>query len=161
MIEQWLVALEATTLARELRDSVYIYPLVNTGHLAGVALLIGSIIPLDLRLLFAWPSVPLLPLWRVLTRTAAAGLIVAVIFGALLFIARATDYAASGLFLSKMTVVAAATLNALALRVVSPGEVSRVLSTAQKPPRRFRIAGGFSLAAWITALTLGRLVGYF
>jgi hypothetical protein len=161
MIEAWLAALEATAVARELRDSVYVYPLVNTGHLAGVALLIGSIIPLDLRLLFAWPSVPLAPLWRVLTRTAAVGLVVAIVFGSLLFITRATEYAASGLFISKMAVVAAATLNALAVRVISPGEVSRLLSTAQKPPRRFRIAGGFSLAAWMTALTLGRMVGYF
>ena len=160
MIEAWLAALEATAVARELRDSVYVYPLVNTGHLAGVALLIGSIIPLDLRLLFAWPSVPLAPLWRVLTRTAVVGLVVAIVFGSLLFITRATEYAASGLFISKMAVVAAATLNALAVRVISPGEVSRLLSTAQKPPRRFRIAGGFSLAVWMTALTLGRMVGY-
>jgi hypothetical protein len=161
MIEAWLAALEATTVARALRDSVYVYPLVNTGHLIGVALLIGSIIPLDLRLLCAWPSVPLAPLWRVLTRTAAAGLVLAVVFGSLLFITRATEYAASGLFIWKMAVVAAATLNALALRVISPGEISRLLSTAQEPPRRFRIAGGFSLAAWIAALTLGRMVGYF
>jgi hypothetical protein len=161
MIEAWLAALEATPVARELRDSVYIYPLVNTGHLVGVALLIGSIIPLDLRLLFAWPSVPLAPLWRVLTRTSAAGLVVAIVFGSLLFIARATDYAASGLFVFKMVVVAAATLNALALRIISSGEISRLLSAGQKPPRRFRIAGGFSLVAWITALTLGRMVGYF
>jgi len=26
---------------------------------------------------------------------------------------------------------------------------------------RIRLAGGVSLAAWLTALTLGRLVGYF
>jgi len=161
MIEAWLAALEGTPLARALRDSVYIYPIVNTGHLAGVALLIGSIIPLDLRLVFAWPSVPLAPLWRVLTRTAAAGLLIALVFGSLLFAARATDYAASGLFVSKMTVVAAAMLNALALRVISPDEITRLLSTGEKPPRRFRIAGGFSLVAWITALTLGRMVGYF
>jgi hypothetical protein len=161
MIEAWLAALEATTVAKALRDSVYVYPLVNTGHLIGVALVVGSIIPLDLRLLWAWPSVPLAPLWQVLTRTAAAGLVLAVVFGSLLFITRATEYAASGLFISKMAVVAAATLNALALRVISRGEILRVLSTTQKPPRRLRIAGGFSLVAWITALTLGRMVGYF
>jgi hypothetical protein len=161
MTEGWLAALEATTLARELRDSVYVYPLVNTGHLLGVALLIGSILPLDLRLLFAWPSVPLAPLWRVLTRTAGVGLVLAALFGSLLFITRATEYAASPLFISKMCVVAAATLNALALRVISPDDISRLLSGPHQPPRRFRIAGGFSLAAWMTALTLGRLVGYF
>ena len=161
MIEAWLVWLEATALARELRGSVYAYPLVNAAHLLGVALLIGSIIPLDLRLLWAWRSEPLAPLWRVLTRTAGVGLVLAALFGSLLFITRATEYAASGLFLSKMAFVGAGTLNALALRVVAPGDLSRLLSTTEMPPRRIRFAGGFSLAAWLTALTLGRLVGYF
>jgi hypothetical protein len=31
----------------------------------------------------------------------------------------------------------------------------------ETPRVRLRLAGGVSLAAWLTALTLGRLVGYF
>ena len=161
MIGEWLAGLEATALARALRDSVWVYPLVNAGHILGVALLVGSIIPLDLRLLWAWRSVPLAPLWRVLTRTAAAGLALAIVFGSLLFITRATEYAASGFFIAKMVVVGAATANALALRMVVPDDLSRMRSTTEKPSRRIRLAGGISLAAWLTALTLGRLVGYF
>jgi hypothetical protein len=34
-------------------------------------------------------------------------------------------------------------------------------SAREKSPVRVRLAGGLSLAAWLTALTLGRLVGYF
>ena len=161
MIGEWLAALEATALARALSDSVWVYPLVNAGHILGVALLVGSIVPLDLRLVCAWRSVPLAPLWRVLTRTAAAGLGLAIVFGSLLFITRATEYAASGFFIAKMGVVGAATANALALRIVAPEELSRMESTGGKPSRRIRLAGGISLAAWVTALTLGRLVGYF
>ena len=161
MIGEWLTALEATALASTLRDSVWVYPLVNAGHILGVALLVGSIIPLDLRLLCAWRSVPLAPLWRVLTRTAAAGLGLAIVFGSLLSITRATEYAASGFFIAKMAVVAAATVNALALRIVAPDELSRMQSVPVKPSRRIRLAGGLSLVAWVTALTLGRLVGYF
>jgi hypothetical protein len=161
MIGEWLAALEATALARALSDSVWVYPLVNAGHILGVALLVGSIIPLDLRLVCAWRSVPLAPLWRVLTRTAAAGLGLAIVFGSLLFITRATEYAASGFFIAKMAVVGAATANALALRIVVPVDLSRMELVAGKPSRRIRLAGGISLAAWVTALTLGRLVGYF
>jgi hypothetical protein len=161
MIGEWLAAVEATALARGLRDSVWVYPLVNTGHILGVALLVGSIIPLDLRLVCAWRGIPLAPLWRVLTRTAAAGLAMAVVFGSLLFITRATEYAGSGFFVAKMAIVFAATANALALRIALPEEVSETHSAAGKPSRRLRIAGAISLAAWITALTLGRLVGYF
>ena len=59
MIEDWAAALEATALATGLRNSVWSYPLVNAAHILGVALLVGSIVPLDLRLLGAWRSAPL------------------------------------------------------------------------------------------------------
>jgi hypothetical protein len=161
MIEEWPAALEATPLATALRGSVWVYPLVNAAHILGVALLVGSIVPLDLRLLGVWRSVPLTPLWGVLTRTAGAGLILAMIFGALLFITRASEYTASNLFISKMAVVALGTANALALRVLPQTQVSEITLTKGKPPARLRLAGGISLVTWLTALTLGRLIGYF
>jgi hypothetical protein len=161
MLADWLAGLEATALARDLRNSVWAYPLVNAGHILGVALLVGSIVPLDLRLLGFWRSLPLVPLWRVLTRTAAAGLFIAVAFGALLFITRATEYAASSLFISKMAVVAAATTNAAALRLAADGTPARMHPLTRDPSNRMRIASALSLAGWLAALTLGRLVGYF
>jgi hypothetical protein len=160
-VGEWLAALEGTGLAQALRHSVWVYPLVNAAHLLGVALLLGAILPLDLRLLGAWPSVPVSPLWRVLTQTATVGLVLAITFGALLFITRASEYVASGLFLTKMLVVAAATMNAVALRVIDGGELSRLGATRGKLPGHVRIAGVVSLFAWLTALILGRLVGYF
>ena len=90
MIGEWTAALEATEVATALRNSIWSYPLVNTAHIFGVTLLIGSVVPLDLRLLGLWGSIPLASLWAVLTRTAAIGLGLAIIFGALLFITRAT-----------------------------------------------------------------------
>jgi hypothetical protein len=156
-----MAALEATALARELRNSVWVYPLVNTGHLAGVALLVGSIVPLDLRVLGAWRSVTLAPLWQVLTRTAAAGLVLAVTFGLLLFATRATEYVASGFFVAKMAIVAVATANAVLLHLLKPPGAADTSVPPGLPPRRARIAAGISLFGWLAALTLGRLVGYF
>jgi len=160
MIEQWAAALEATALAAALRNSVWSYPLVNAAHILGVALLVGSIVPLDLRLLGAWPSVPLAPLWGVLTRTAGAGFLLAIIFGMLLFITRATEYIVSNLFIAKMVVVAIGTTNVLTLRILR-GQVSEMALTYGKPPLPVRLAAAVSLVTWLTALTLGRLVGYF
>jgi hypothetical protein len=161
MSAEWWAALEATALAETLRGSVWAYPLVNAAHLLGVALLVGAIIPLDLRLLGVWRSVPLAPLWQVLTRTAGAGLGLAIICGTLLFITRATTYAASGLFLTKMVVVGVGTANALAVRTLGHAAITPVGAALEKPPVRVQLAGGLSLAAWLMALTLGRLVGYF
>ena len=161
MLEEWAAALEATELAAALRNSVWSYPLVNAAHILGVALLVGSIAPLDLRLLGAWRSVPLAPLWTVLPRIAGIGLVMAIIFGVLLFITRATDYVASNLFIAKMILVAIGTANVLTLRVLLSAQAAKIAASHENSPARLRFAAGLSLAAWLSALTLGRLVGYF
>jgi hypothetical protein len=161
MTSLWAAALETTRLATALRGSTWAYPLINAGHLLGVAMLLGAIIPLDLRLLGFWPTAPLAALWRILTRTAAAGLCLALVCGALLFSARATAYAASGLFITKMSVVGVALFNVwLTHRVVR----RRQLLTHRRsyePSPRVRAAALVSLLSWLSALFLGRLVGYF
>lgn len=161
MIVDWLTALETTRLARTLSDSVWLYPLVNAGHILGIALLIGSVIPLDLRLLGAWRSVPLAPVWHVLTRTSIAGFVLATIFGFLLFMTRATEYAASTLFLAKMAVMVLAVVNAIVLRRLVPLEIAGIGPQVGPPNPRLRLTGGVSLVAWLIVLVLGRLVGYF
>lgn len=155
MIEQWAAALEATPLAAGLRESVWSYPLVNAAHILGIALLVGSIVPFDLRLLGLWRSIPLGSLRPILTRTAAAGFALAIVFGALLFIARAAEYVASGLFTAKMAFIAVGAFNALAL------SLSDAAPEAQRPPAPLRLSAALSLFAWLGALVLGRLVGYF
>ncbi len=160
MILEWLAVLEATTVAAGLRRSFLLYPLVNAGHILGVALLVGAIVPLDLRLLGLWPGVPLRPLWRMLSRVASIGLGLAVITGLLLFMTRATEYAASYLFLGKMVLLAVGLLNVLALRL---WPVSRDfwLMSSGGPPMIVRVSAAISLGGWLLVLLLGRLVGYF
>ena len=57
-----------------LRRSGTLYLLVNAAHIGSIGLLIGSIVPLDLRLLGLIRPGPLAVLAPVLARTAAAGL---------------------------------------------------------------------------------------
>lgn len=158
MIADWPSVLEATALAAALRGSAWAYPLVNAGHILGVALVVGSIVPLDLRLLGVWRSLPLAPLWQVLTRTAAVGLGLAILCGVLLFITRASAYVQSPLFIAKMILVGVGMANALALHGTIPNPYR---TAAAKMPWRVRFAAGVSLAAWLAALVLGRMVGYF
>jgi hypothetical protein len=146
-----LAALEATRIAEALRASRVAYPLVNAGHVLGIALLVGAIVPLDLRLLGAWRSVPLAPLARVLRPVAAAGLALAMVTGSLLFAVSAREYWASGIFPAKMALVALGTLNAVA--IAGP-------RLAAASPARRRIAALGSLGAWTAALFAGRWIGY-
>ena len=147
MVETVLDSLEASLPAVLLRGSLRVYPAVNTGHIIGIALLIGAIIPIDLRLLGLWPKVPLVPLLRVLMRTAAVGLGLAIVCGFLLFIV-------------KMFVVSAGLVNGLILRIVlSPHNPPQWVAASTVPPA-VRVGACISLAAWLTAVILGRLIGY-
>ena len=156
-MEAWPAALEALALARALGESAWLYPLVNAGHILGIALLLGAIIPLDLRLLGLWREVALVPLWTVLGRTAACGVALAVACGSLLFITRATEYVASALFVAKMAFVAAGVANALWLRLRAGDPL---LWPGATPPLHARAAAAISLAVWPTAMVLGRWIGY-
>jgi len=161
MIAELLAGLEASAPAQALRNSVWVYPLVNAAHVCGVGLLIGAIVPLDCRLLGAWRDVPLVPLWRVLTRSAILGLALAVVSGAMLFSARATEYVTEGLFLGKLAAIGIGIANALALRAIVPRGFPETVREHAGLPRGVRAAAAISLIAWLVALVLGRLVGYF
>ena len=81
-LEALLAGLEATAVAQTLRGARWLYAADNTAHLFGIALLVGAILPLDLRLLGCWPGVPRAQLARVLVPVAAIGLAIAVLAGA-------------------------------------------------------------------------------
>ncbi|MFL1464825.1 hypothetical protein [Marinobacter sp. HN1S83] len=149
--------LEQTALAEGLRDSVWLYPLVNAGHVLGIALVVGGVVPLDLRILGLWPKLPLLPFWRVLRTTVAAGLALAVVTGFLLFLTRAPEYLASSWFLGKLTVLLLSLANvALVMaRYPLPEAADR------PPPGGLKVCALISLVGWCLVLLLGRLVGYF
>lgn len=139
-------ALEATALAQFLKGSRWVYPLVNAGHIFGIALLVGAVIPLDLTLSGLIKRIDPRAAASLLRPFALTGLLLAFLCGALLFITQAGDYLNNPIFLAKMVLVAAATLNAvLHLRI---------------GPARGRAMALVSLAIWPTVLLLGRLVGY-
>ena len=138
-------ALEATVVAQFLKASRWVYPLVNAGHILGIALLVGAVIPMDVAVLRgrAVAAVGLLRPWSI------AGFALAAACGALLFVTQATDYVESPWFLAKMGVLALAVLNA-AVHV----RLDRF------PPRQRRQAAIASLVLWPAALVLGRMIAY-
>ena len=75
MLTDVLNALQDAALVGALRRSHWVYPIVNTGHIVGLALLFGAIVPLDLRLIGLWPMVSIGSLARMLLPVAIAGLV--------------------------------------------------------------------------------------
>jgi hypothetical protein len=162
MLMEFLAGLEGSALAAGLRSSKWIYPLVNAGHIAGIALLFGGIAGFDLRLMGAWRRVPLDALAQVLVPVAAAGLVLAALCGSLLFIVKATEYAASSLFQAKMAMLVLGLLNIAAYRLLTRRFGWSSHSQALAAPALLqRLLGAVSFGVWLAVLVLGRLVGYF
>lgn len=145
-------ALEGLAWVEWLRMSRWGYAAVSALHVFGIALLVGAIVPLDLRLLGLWRTLDVRALYRMLARVAAVGLGLAVASGALLFAVRASDYATLELFVAKMSLVGVGAMHALALHCASDFPiVSRPKQVA---------AGVLSLGTWPAALVCGRLLAF-
>jgi len=153
-LEALLAGLEATTVAQTLRTSRWLYAATNTAHVFGIALLVGAILPLDLRLLGWWPDVPRQKLVRVLVPVAATGLTLAVVAGGLLFTVRAREYAGVGFLQAKLALVAIGTLGAVLLHHAHGLRLDG--ATDQRLARHAVI----SLVCWPTALVCGRLIAF-
>jgi len=159
MLEAFASMLHATALSRELRASIWLYPLINTGHVVGIAMLFGAIAPLDLRLLGCWKRVPLEHLAGTLVPVAVTGLVLAVSTGALLFSTKPLDYVVEPLFGIKMALLGAAVLNALLLRRSPQWKLVGVAGGAALRPG-WRVAAVVSIVLWLAVITAGRLIGY-
>lgn len=140
-----------------LRRSATAYLLVNATHILGIALLIGAIIPLDLRLAGAFQRTPLPAIAPLLRGMAVTGLTLAALTGAILFTANPQEYATNPAFRIKLLLIAAATLNA-ALVTRSPAW-ARVLSGAP-PATHLRLMAALSALLWIGTLLSGRWIGF-
>lgn len=151
-MEAFAAALEASALAEWLRYSRWGYATLNAFHVFGITLLIGAIVPLNLRLLGLWSSLELGPLYHMLSRVAATGLALAIASGSLLFAVRATEYAALDLFIAKLGLVALGT----ALAVIHHCGAG----PAKLPRSRQRLLGFVSLLLWPVALLCGRFLAF-
>lgn len=152
-------AIEASALGVAMRESLWLYPIVEIVHLTGIALLVGSIAMLDLRLLGLSRTVSVKRLAaHILPWTAGAFLLI-VPSGLMMFAAHAGDFIQSDVFALKMGLVLAAGANAGAFHAgVFRGAAA--WDVARMPPPAARVAAGLSLALWLSVIACGRLLAY-
>lgn len=159
MLTDVLGDLQNLSFIAELRRSRWAYPLVNAGHIIGIALLFGAIVPLDLRLLGLWRSISIGTLTRVLLPVAIVGLFIAITMGGLLFAVRAEKYAAITFFQIKLLMILAALANAALLHFATAWSASQE-AAGVAPPLRLRVAGLLSIGLWTCAILFGRMIAY-
>jgi hypothetical protein len=149
--------LERSALSVGLRASEWVYPMVNTLHIVGIALLVGPILILDWRVLRSRVSPAVSELAMLLLPSARAGFALAVAAGLLLFIARPLDYAFNTLFQLKLGCIALALLN---IAFLYRSKAWQRAVAHNRADGHVRLACGVSLLLWLMVLGLGRLIGY-
>lgn len=155
----WTTWLEQTSVATWVRTSTWGYPAVEVVHLFGLALLIGTAVAFDLRLLGVSTRLPADALARHLLPWARVGFVLAFASGLLLFSTQAATFIRQPVFLVKVTAIAVGVLNA---SVFARGTYRQVTQWdySPQPPGAARAAAIVSLLAWTTALICGRLLAY-
>jgi hypothetical protein len=154
----WQLALEGSWLGHAMRESLWLYPAVETTHIAAFVLVVGGIAVFDLRLLGLGRSVPLRQLARLTLPVVLGAFAVAAGAGSLLFVTEASAYGANPLFPVKLGLIALAGLNALAFHTVTARRLA--VWEAPSPPLPARLHGAASMLCWAGALVCGRLLAY-
>jgi len=157
-------ALEASGLGQAMRQWLWLYPAVEIVHIVGIGLLFGSIVVFDLRLLGFSRNISVKRLASHVLPWSAGSFLLIVPSGLLMFIAHASEFIGSEVFVIKMLLILAAGVNAGLFHTVTfrtadvwDAEEMRKLP----PPPSARLAGGLSLLIWLSVIACGRLLAYF
>lgn len=133
------------------------YLLVNAAHIAAVGLLIGSILPLDLRLIGLFRGVPLPVIGPFLSRMAAVGVALAIVTGLWLFTVKPGEYLGNAAFLCKVALLTLALANVV---LQHRSRHFRVALAGGDVRASVRLVAGFSAVLWLSALVAGRWIGF-
>jgi hypothetical protein len=133
------------------------YLLVNAAHIVGVGLLMGGILPLDLRLAGFFRGVPLTAIAPFLSRSAAIGVVLAIATGLWLFSVKPAEYLGNAAFLWKMALLAAALAN-VALQHRS--RHYRLALAGGDLRFGVRLVACCSAVLWLAVLVAGRWIGF-
>jgi hypothetical protein len=133
------------------------YLLVNAAHIVGVGLVMGGILPLDLRLAGFFRGVPIAAIAPFLSRSAAIGVVLAIATGLWLFSVKPAEYLVNAAFLWKMALLAFALAN-VALQHRSRRYRLALAGGALHPG--VRLVACCSAVLWLAVLVAGRWIGF-
>ena len=127
------------------------YPMLETAHLLGVALLLGNLALLELRVFGRGAALPLLPLARLSLGLAVSGFGLAALTGLLMFGTQPLELLGNPMFTLKMGLLMLAGCNAAWFHA---------RQSLQRLDRMARVSMVLSALLWLLVLTCGRWIGY-
>jgi hypothetical protein len=146
-------------VAAAVRESLWLFPAVETFHLFGIILLVGSTVAFDLRLLgLALREQLVSKLASRLLPWAWVGFGVQVLTGLLLFASEAVKCYGNPAFRIKMMLLLLAGVNALVFHVASFRKVGDW--DVSVPPMGAKFTGFLSILLWLGIVAAGRWIGF-
>ncbi len=127
------------------------YPALEVVHIAGIALLLGNLVLLELRVWGLGRELPLAPLARLALSLSVIGFGLVAASGLLMFMAHPGEMLASQPFVIKLGLLMLAGTNAAAFH--ARGGLQRADALA-------RVQTVFSLGLWLAAIIAGRWIAY-
>src|SRR5262245_7199023 len=159
-ISTFLASVESSGIATKIRDSLYIFPLLEATHVIGLSMVFGTIAIIDLRLL------GLASTRRSFRRIASdtlkwtwAAFVVTAVTGSLMFITNAAVYYNNFFFRTKMVILVLAGIN-MQIFELSAGRTIHRWDKAASAPFIGRTTAALSLLLWISIIFLGRWIGF-
>ncbi len=154
------IALEESGFAAAIRQSLWLYPAANVGHIVALVCFAGAVAVMDVRLLGGLAATA--P-GRLIARArwfAIAALVAMAITGFMLFSAEASHVALNPVFQLKVALIGAGLVN-VALYEFGAKSAVEGLPPGATMPARARMVGGVSLMIWVAVAACGRSIAYF
>jgi Family of unknown function (DUF6644) len=154
------VALEQSGFGAAIRQSAWLFPVANVGHILALAVFAGALAVMDIRLLGGLAATsPAHVLMRARSIAIAAFVMLAAT-GFLLFTAEASHLILNPVFQIKLTLIGLGLVN-LAIFEFGVKRSVTVLGPGATMPASAKTAGFVSLAIWLAVAACGRTIAYF
>lgn len=153
---QWL---ETSALAVALQTGTWGYPIVASIHILALAVLFGSVLMFDLRLLGYSRQLLVTDLARHLLPWTYLSFAIALLSGGILFSVEATQIAANPAFRLKLLLMTLAGINVIWFYQGSYRSV-QLWNRATPAPIPARLNAVLSIGLWAGVIICGRLIAY-
>ncbi|HLH43894.1 MAG TPA: DUF6644 family protein [Bryobacteraceae bacterium] len=156
-IFQWI---EESRLATTIRESLLLFPLLESIHVLGLSMVFGTIAIIDLRLLGAASGErPFRRMASDILKWTWAAFALTALTGSLMFVTNASVYYHNFYFRAKMLLLLLAGFNMGSFELILGRTVHR-WDNARSAPAAGKIIAVLSLAIWISVIFAGRLIGF-
>jgi len=152
--------LEQTLVGSSVRESLWLFPAIESVHLLGMAALVGTVTVFDLRLLrWVMRQERVSELARRLLPWTWAGFAVQVITGLLLFLSEAVKAYSNPAFRLKMLLIFLSGVQALIFHRTVYRSVAK-WDEGDALPVGAKVSGFVSILLWVGIVAAGRFIGF-